>query len=46
MTLQLPPNRIVTLDSRISGAHTLAYKNISATAPDHIDFVKLHGKMM
>ena len=46
MQLQLPPNRIVTLDSRISGAHTLPYKNISATAPDHIDFVKLHGKMM
>ena len=46
MTLQLPPNRIVTLDSRISGAHTLSYKNISATTPDHIDFVKLHGKMM
>ena len=42
----MPPDRTVTLDSRIFGAHTLPHKNISATAPDHIDFVKLHGKMM
>ena len=32
----MPPDRIVTLDSRISGAHTLPHKNLSATAPDHI----------
>ena len=42
----MPPDRTVTLDSRIFGAHTLPHKNISAIAPDHIDFVQLHGKMM
>ena len=26
MPLELPPNRIVTLDSRIFGAHTLPHK--------------------
>ena len=42
----MPPDRTVTLDSRIFGARTLPHKNTSATAPDHIDFVQLPGKMM
>ena len=46
MPPELPPDRIVTLDRRIFGAHTLPHKNILATAPDHIDLVKLLGKMM
>jgi len=46
MTSELPPDRIVTLDRRIFGAHTLPHKNILVTAPDHIDLVKLQGKMM
>ena len=46
MPPELPPDRIVTLDRRIFGAHTLPHKNILATAPDHIDLVKLQGKMM
>ena len=36
MPPELPPDRIVTLDRRIFGAHTLPHKNILATAPDHI----------
>ena len=40
----MPLDRIVTFDSPIFGAHTLPNKNILATAPDHIDFVKLQGK--
>ena len=46
MPPELPPDRIVTLDRRIFGAHTLPHKNILATAPDHIGLVKLQGKMM
>ena len=46
MPPKLPPDRIVTMDTRIFGAHMLPHKNILATAPDHIDFVKLQGKMM
>ena len=42
----MPPDRIVTFDSLIFAAHTLPRKNILATAPDHIDLVKLQGKMM
>ena len=40
------PDRIATLDGRIFGAHILPHKNILATTPEHIDFVKLQGKMM
>ena len=46
MPPELPPDRIVTLDRRIFGAHTLPHKNIIATVHDHIDLVKLQGKMM
>ena len=46
MPPELPPDRIVTLDRRIFGTHTLPRKNILATAPDHIDLVKLQGKIM
>ena len=35
----MPPDRIVTFDSLIFGAHTLPHKNILATAPDHIDLI-------
>ena len=44
MPPELPLDRIVILDRRIFGAHTLPDKNILATAPDHIDLKKLQAK--
>ena len=44
MPPELPLDRMVILDRRIFGVHTLPNKNISATAPDHIDLVKLQAK--
>ena len=44
MPPELPLDRIVILDRRIFGAHTLPNKYILATAPDHIDLVKLQAK--